>query len=47
MLHGMTPKDLVAKDGTPALLKRIDLVELNKIDEYFGQLKGRIRNDDA
>lgn len=42
VLHGLTASDLVAQQGTPALLKRIDLVELNRIDSYFEQLRGRI-----
>jgi hypothetical protein len=42
VLYGLTAKELVGQDGTPALLKRIDLVELNRIDPYFDQLKGRI-----
>jgi len=44
VLHGLSPSDLVAQDGTPALLKRIDLVELNNIGMYFEQLKRRIPN---
>jgi hypothetical protein len=35
---------IVAQDGTPALLKRIDLVELNNIGMYFEQLQRRIPN---
>jgi TIR domain len=42
VLYGLTPNELVGQEGTPALLKRIDLVELNRIDLYFDQLKGRI-----
>jgi hypothetical protein len=42
VLYGLTPNELVGQEGTPALLKRIDLVELNRIDPYFDQLKGRI-----
>jgi len=44
VLHGLSPSELVAQDGTPALLKRIDLVELNNIGMYFEQLKRRIPN---
>jgi hypothetical protein len=39
----LTTSELVAQDGTPALLKRIDLVEINKIDGYLDQLKKRIK----
>jgi hypothetical protein len=45
ILHGISPNELVTQEGTPALLKRIDLVELNKIDTYFEQLKRRIINE--
>ena len=44
VLHGLSPSELVAQDGTPALLKRIDLVELNNIGMYFEQLQRRIPN---
>jgi hypothetical protein len=44
VLHGLGPSELVAQDGTPALLKRIDLVELNNIGMYFEQLQRRITN---
>jgi TIR domain len=44
VLHGLSPSELVAQDGTPALLKRIDLVELNNIGLYFEQLQRRIPN---
>ena len=42
VLHGLTANELVTSEGTPALLKRIDLVEINRIDSYFEQLKKRI-----
>jgi hypothetical protein len=44
VLHGLSPSELVAQDGTLALLKRIDLVELNNIGMYFEQLQRRITN---
>jgi hypothetical protein len=47
LLHGLTPSELVAQDGTPALLKRIDLVELNQIDSYFEQLRRRVQQQEA
>jgi hypothetical protein len=46
ILHGLSPNELVTQEGTPALLKRIDLVELNNIDTYFEQLKRRINNEE-
>ena len=42
VLHGLNPTELVTQEGTPALLKRIDLLVLNNIDAYFEQLKRRI-----
>jgi len=45
VLHGLTPSELVSQEGTPALLKRIDLVELNNIDSYFEQLKRRVTSE--
>jgi hypothetical protein len=43
ILYGLTTGELVAQDGTPALLKRIDLVEINNIDSYLDQLRRRIK----
>jgi hypothetical protein len=42
ILHGLKVADLTAEEGTPALLKRIDLVVLNEVDRYFSQLKSRL-----
>ena len=42
VLHGLSANELVAQDGTPALLKRIDLVDFNRVDSYLNQLKQRI-----
>jgi hypothetical protein len=42
VLHGLSANELVTQDGTPAVLKRIDLVELNHVDDYLDQLKLRI-----
>ncbi len=42
VLYGISVKDLVTDEGTPAMLKRITLVEINKLDEYFRQLSGRV-----
>src|SRR2546422_123765 len=42
VLHGLEIGDLVSQQGTPVLLKRVDLVDINRIDTYFEQLKGRI-----
>jgi hypothetical protein len=35
----------VTQDGTPALLKRIDLVQLNRVDEYLTQVGARVASE--
>jgi hypothetical protein len=45
VLHGLTPNELVTQDGTPALLKRIDLVQLNRVDEYLTQVGARVASE--
>jgi hypothetical protein len=42
VLYGLGIKELMTDEGTPALLKRITLVEINKLDEYFDQLAARV-----
>ena len=42
VLHGLSANELVTQDGTPALLKRIDLLDLNRVVGYLNQLKQRI-----
>ena len=42
VLQGLSVSELVEQEGTPTLLKRIDLVEINRIDTYFDQLRGRV-----
>ena len=44
ILHGLTPDDLQSDAGVPSLLTRRDLVQLNDIDSYFGQLRRRIES---
>lgn len=41
LLHGMTPSEFQSQPEVPLLLKKRDLVELNKIDTYLKQLKLR------
>ena len=41
VLHGMTPRDLSDDERIPVLLKRTDLIDLNKIDSYLEQLRNR------
>ena len=43
VLYGLGVKELMTDEGTPALLKRITLVEINKLDEYFDQLAARVK----
>ncbi len=42
LLHGITAGDLQSKQQIPVLLKRRNLLDLNEIDKYLGQLKNRI-----
>ena len=47
VLYGLSANELVTQDGTPALLKRIDLVRLNDVDVYLNQLKVRVTSEVA
>lgn len=38
VLHGITPKEISTDERMPALLKKLDLVEINNLDSYFEQL---------
>lgn len=42
VLHGLSASELFMQEGIPALLKRISLVEINQLDSYFKQVRGRI-----
>ncbi|MCB2262919.1 MAG: toll/interleukin-1 receptor domain-containing protein [Candidatus Thiosymbion ectosymbiont of Robbea hypermnestra] len=42
ILYGLTPEDISTDKRIPALLKRIELVEINRLDGYFEQLKKRV-----
>ena len=42
VLYGSGKRDLVTDEGMPIMLKRITLVEINQLDEYFRQLAGRV-----
>lgn len=44
VLHGITAKGLSSDERIPVLLKRTDLVDLNRIDSYFDQLRKRAAN---
>jgi hypothetical protein len=41
-LYGLTANELTSQEGTPAFVKGINLVDINKIEGYFQQLKGRV-----
>ena len=42
VLHGLITKDVSTDERLPVVLKRIDLVVLNEIDNYFSQLRRRV-----
>ncbi|MGH6690033.1 MAG: toll/interleukin-1 receptor domain-containing protein [Gammaproteobacteria bacterium] len=42
LLHGLSAAELQSRPGVPILLKRRDLLPLNDIDVYLGQLRGRV-----
>jgi len=41
-LYGVSKADIAKDQFTPVALKKIDSVDLNDIDSYFSQLKGRV-----
>jgi hypothetical protein len=43
VLYGLTAGDLQGQAGTPLLVKKRNLVDINNLDRYFKELKGRIR----
>ncbi len=43
VLHGISTVDISTDERIPALLKKLDLVDINKIDSYFVQLARRVR----
>jgi hypothetical protein len=40
-LHGISARNLMSRESTPAFLKVTDMVDINDLDDYFGQLKKR------
>ena len=42
LLHGLSAAELQSRPGVPILLERRDLLPLNNIDVYLGQLRGRV-----
>jgi hypothetical protein len=44
VLHGITAKEIASDERIPILLKRIDLLDINRIDSYFDQLRARLKD---
>ena len=42
VLHGISTVEVSTDERMPALLKKLDLVEINKVDTYFAQLERRV-----
>ncbi|HYX22634.1 MAG TPA: toll/interleukin-1 receptor domain-containing protein [Thermoanaerobaculia bacterium] len=42
LLHGLLAAELQSRPGVPVLLKKRDLLSLNEIQVYLGQLRGRV-----
>jgi len=42
LLHGLSAAELQSRPGVPILLEKRDLLPLNEIDVYLGQLRGRV-----
>ena len=47
LLLGLTPAELQSRSGVPVLLKKRDLLLLNEIDLYLGQLAARVRQQEG
>ena len=45
LLHGFAASKLQSKPGIPILLKKRDLISLNDIEVYLGQLRGRVEGN--
>lgn len=41
-LHGLTEKEILGDRNMPAKIKSTDIILLNDIDNYFGQLQKRV-----
>jgi len=44
LLHGLSASELQARPEVPMLLKKRDLLSLNEIDIYLGQLRSRVES---
>jgi hypothetical protein len=47
ILHGLTSQDISSQEGIPVLLKKMHLLDLNRIDLYFNQLAERVKEWEA
>ncbi len=45
LLHGLSAGELQARPGVPILLKKRNLLALNEIDVYLGQLRSRTESN--
>jgi len=43
ILHGLTPEELNSKAGIPNLIKRRNLIDINKFENYLMELNIRIK----
>ncbi len=42
ILHGISPQELQSRQGIPVLIKKRNLINLNDIDGYLKELRGRV-----
>ncbi|MDI6794687.1 MAG: toll/interleukin-1 receptor domain-containing protein [bacterium] len=42
ILYGLTTRDIATIEYVPAVLKRINLIDINELDTYFEQLEKRV-----
>jgi hypothetical protein len=47
VLHGLTLEEVSTDPRMPALLKRLDIIEINDVDSYFEQLGRRVESTRA
>ena len=47
VLHGLSVDDISKDPQIAVLLKKLDLVDINRVDSYFEQLKRRIGTGDS
>ncbi|HUQ71310.1 MAG TPA: TIR domain-containing protein [Planctomycetaceae bacterium] len=45
LLHGLTISELQARPELPLMLKRRSFVPLNDVDDYFSELRNRVRDN--